>query len=789
MSTSSNDPWISKSPVAAEAKDLATHCVLCAHDCGIRIDVSGGDIAAVRPDKSNPFSRGHICNKVGGITFLKDHPERVRHPMRKRDDGTFERISWEQAIAEIASKLRDIHDAHGPRALALAGMGGQANHMGGGNLLALYEFLGSKRWFCAYAQEKTQHHLIEQWMFDAPCTMMFMSDGLRAGYIIEIGTNPRVSNLTRNHGEVDRAFRADPSRKRVVIDPRVTDGCKGAHRHIQLRPGSDAYLLAAIAATMVQRDLLDREWLEANTEGFERIEAMLGEVDIEEMARRCDVEVSAITETAAEFAAAPAAAIEQGLGAEHCWFSTCVSYLIRLIVSMTGNAGKAGGNVFYGSFGPAMAMPDRWDEPPRTVAAGVRGIRALAPYHMFSPTLLPEEILCDHPERIRALHCDTSNPMLNYQDTARWREAVERLELLVVVDNSFTETARLADYVLPPPMQYQKWEYVDFGRRWPEIIFQLRRPVLPLDPGDDVMPESEIYQRIAKETGFYGEVPAELFALGKAAAQSADGAAMFMMTAQDLAAKTGDANPVPRLVFWAHECLGPHLDSPAITPVWLFSMLNALTRPATVLRTLGDEWAAKSPFEIGFEIYRRILDHPEGVEIARYDEETSWHDEIMGWEDKRIRLAPGEMMDELRRAIATDLSAPDPDYPIILATGVRTRWTANTIIRNQAWRKGSGRHCTLHMSPADAKGLGIGDGSTVSLSTTRGSLQVEAEVDGRVRPGYAWLPNGFGMVQASADGREEVHGVNANELTDIADRDPITGCPHKKNVRCRIEAL
>ncbi|MFQ5478849.1 MAG: molybdopterin-dependent oxidoreductase [Candidatus Krumholzibacteriia bacterium] len=789
MTANNTDPWISRNPIVADASDIATHCVLCAHVCGIRVDIADGQIDAVRPDKGNPFSRGHICNKVTGVTFLQNHPERVRHPLRKRADGGFERISWDGAISEITAKLKTIYEQHGPRALALVGMGGQSNHLGGGNLLALYEFLGARRWFCPYAQEKTQHHLIEQWMFDSPCTMMFMSDGLRTNYMLEIGTNPRVSNLARTHAEVDKAFRQDKSRRRVVVDPRVTDGCKGAYRHIQLRPGSDAYLLLGMAAVMVQRDLLDRECLAEHTCGFEQIERELTVVDVEEMARRCDVAAKDIIDTAVEFAEAPSASIEQGLGAEHCWFSTGVSYLIRLIVSMTGNAGRAGGNVFYGSMGPTMLMPDRWDEPPRTVAAGIRGIRALAPYHMFSPTLVPEEILTDHPERIRALHVDTSNPMLNYQDTGRWREAIGRLELLVVVDMSFTETARLADYVLPPPIQYQKWEYADFGRRWPEIICQLRRPILPLGDDDDVMPESEIYHRIAKATGFYGEVPEELYELGKAAAETPEGAGAFLMQAQQLAAEKGDVNPTMRLVFWTHECVGPHLESPAISPVWIFSMLNGLTRPQTVVRALGAEWADKSPFELGHEVFRRILAHPEGVEIARYDKESSWTEELLGWDDKRIRLAPEPMIEELRRVVATDLSAPDAEYPITLATGVRTRWTANTIIRNQAWRKGSGPHCTVHVNPGDAGLLGIEDGATVVVSTHRSSVELPAEIDPGVRRGFAWIPNGFGMVQVDGTGREQVHGVNGNELTDSGDRDPFTGCPYKKNVRCRIEVL
>ena len=205
MTIAASHDWISRQPVPAAAEDVASHCVLCAHDCGIRVDVADGLIAKVRPDKTNPFSRGHMCNKVTAVSFLQEHAERVRHPLKKMPDSSFERIGWDQAISEIAAKLVEIHGEHGPKSLALVGMGGQANHLGGGNLIGLYEFLGSRRWFCAYAQEKTQHNLVEHLMFDAPPTMMFMPDGLRTHYMIEIGTNPKVSNLARNHVEVEKA--------------------------------------------------------------------------------------------------------------------------------------------------------------------------------------------------------------------------------------------------------------------------------------------------------------------------------------------------------------------------------------------------------------------------------------------------------------------------------------------------------------------------------------------------------------------------------------------------------
>src|SRR5438128_8368855 len=91
--------------IAQNATDLPTVCVLCSHNCGVRVDVADGRIVAVRGDETNPITKGYVCNKAFAISHYVEHGDRIRHPMRRTPDGTFERIDWETAIAEIADKL------------------------------------------------------------------------------------------------------------------------------------------------------------------------------------------------------------------------------------------------------------------------------------------------------------------------------------------------------------------------------------------------------------------------------------------------------------------------------------------------------------------------------------------------------------------------------------------------------------------------------------------------------------------------------------------------------------
>jgi anaerobic selenocysteine-containing dehydrogenase len=475
MATRTLDPSISKTPLALDGDDLATVCVLCSHNCGVRVDVREGMIRAVRGDEKSPITAGYICNKAMSIPFYVNHAQRLRHPLRRRADGSFERIGWNDAIGEIAAKLDGIRKAHSPRAIGLVGIGGQGNHMDAPYGLGFLRALGSRRWFNAFAQEKTQHNLMDQWMFDASPATFFHADMDNARFLLVLGTNPRISNRGHNPTESFKRFVEDPARRMVVVDPRETETTRGAHRHVRVRPGTDAYLLLGMAAAIVRNELLDYGFVRSRTRDFEILRDALATVDLDEMARRSGIDTAALVEIASELARAESAAIFYDLGVEQTPFSTLISYLIRVLLTLTDNVGRRGGNIFMETLLPPLKDPSRKREPERALVSGIPGIAALGNFAMFSPTLVPEEVMANHPERLRALIVEGSNPLLSFSDTARWREARERLDLLVVIEPAMTETAELADYVLPTPVGYEKWEMANFPKGYPEIFVQVRR--------------------------------------------------------------------------------------------------------------------------------------------------------------------------------------------------------------------------------------------------------------------------------------------------------------------------
>ncbi len=783
-SAASVDPSVSRGPIPLDARDLANVCVLCSHNCGVRVDVTDGRITAVRPDESS-LTEGYICNKGASIPLTVEHAQRLEYPLRRRGDGSFERISWATAIGEIAAKLQRIRAEHGGNAIGLIGGGGQGNHLGGAYGLSLTAALGSRRWYSSYAQEKSQHHLIDQWMFDAPPAVSLQPDEENAPLLVTIGTNPRVSNRGPKPNIVLNELRRAKNRKLIAIDPRITETTAGADVHLRLKPATDVFLLLAIAKTLLEEDRVDRTFIAERTVGFDRLKDALAAVDVGEMAKRCGLREDEIRGAAREIAGAEAASIMYDLAVEQTWFSTLNSYLIKLILALTGNVCRPGANFFREGFSPPVRSKNRFAEPERSVVAGVPAIRALGNFAMTSPSVVPEEILTGDPRRLRAVLVDNSNPWLAYADTPRWREARQELELMVVVEVAMTETAAVADYVLPAPVGYEKWEWAGFAKGgFPKIGTQLRPPVVP--PPGEALPEPEIYARLAEALDLFGDPPADLYALAQTALEP-DGIGPYIERLGRAAKERAGRAAGPCSLFWAYRTVGPQLPGPGPAALLLRCIDNGRRRPAAVVRALGGEWKDAGPARLGLEMFRRMLAHPEGVVIAVADRAKNFESNV-GWEDKRVRLLPEPMIAEIERALAFE--APlTKEFPFLLAAGLRTHWTANAIHRDPAWRKGKGPHCSLHLHPDDAKALGVADGGRVALRTKRGALELPAQIDRKALPGHVWAPNGFGAVYPDAKtGELTMQGVNLNEITDAFDRDPISGCPHHKAVPCRVEA-
>ena len=747
---------------------------LCSHNCGILIDVKEGKIDNVKADDENIITKGYSCNKGYSIAHYVHHKQRVKYPLKKSKDGTFERISWDQAIKEIGQKLKTIKKEHTGQAVAIAGIGGQGNHLDGPYAVSFLKSLKSPWFFNALAQEKTQHPLVDKWMMNTPSISFLHGDIENTDFALVLGTNPLVSHRGMRPTEEFRHLANDDNRKMAVVDPRVTETAKRGDYHLQIKPGTDAALLLALIKIIIENNWYNKDFVDDKVVGFERLLDEVKYVDEKVLAKKCKLSLAEIKAVAKGFSQSPTACIFWDLGVEQVPYSTLIAYLIRVLLTLTDNLGKKGGNgfltTFLPDFGPGNPKKKFFAAP----VSGIEGIPILGNTGYFSPNLLPEEIMADHDQRIRALIVEGSNPMLQYADTNKLETALDSLDILVVIDPAMTETAQKADYVLPTPVGYEKWEWSMFPKGYPEIYAQLRPPVL--EPLGEGLQEAEIYFRLAKTIGTVTEPPIALRLLAETISPRKLGAPFLgaLMKAAELSKK-----PMNRL-YWMYQLVGPHLEAKSLAAVWALCHMFVRTRLDDVKRSLNKKESRLNKFQIGELLFEKLMKNPRGVEMAKLNPDKNLEDNLM-YADKKIRIAPEVMLSEIEKLLKDNFK-PNPHFPFTLQAGHRTRWSANVIHRNPVWRKGRGPHCPVCISEEDAKKMNLMDGSMVRVESKSGEVELPLKIDKNLKTGHASIPNGFGTKYPDKNGNLTATGVNINLLTSASDRDPFTGVPYHKKV-------
>jgi anaerobic selenocysteine-containing dehydrogenase len=746
-----------------------TACILCSQNCGLEVVVEDRRLTRIRGDREHPTSKGYLCEKAQRLDYYQQARDRLTSPLRRRDDGTFERIDWDTAITEIASKLSAVRDQHGGASIFYYGGGGQGNHLGGAYARATRAVLGSVFTSNALAQEKTGEFWVDGQLFGRP-RCHTSGDFEHSEVAIFVGKNPWHSHGFPRARTVLKEISDDPNRALIVIDPRRTETAELADYHLQVRPGADVHCLRALLGVLVQEDLVDHAFLRDRTHGYDTIRATFEGVNVADLCLRAGLEESLVREVARRIARAESVASFEDLGLQQAPNSTLNSYLEKLVYLVTGNFAKRGAMNIHTRFA-SLGGGGSGREARTSPVGGHRVITGLIPANV-----IPDEILTDHPGRFRAMLVESANPAHSLADSKRMREALAALDCLVVIDVAMTETARLAHYVLPASSQYEKWEATFFNLEFPNNSFQLRAPLVP--PLEGTLAEPEIHRRLVRALGAYGD--ADLVDLKKAAASSRAEFGSAFFAAMAARPELFAVAPVVLL-----ETLGETLPdgSAAASVLWATAHSCAMTFPDSVKRA-GFEGEGPA---LGEALFDAIITKRAGVTFTIDPYEVVWS--RLDTPDKKIRLAVPELLKELGRVEATDSASAtiDPSFPFILSAGERRTSTANTIFRDPAWRK-KDVDGALRVSPADARRIGLIDGGNARVTTRRGSVITRVEITDTLREGHVTLPNGLGLSYPDGD-VDRVRGVGPNELTASDDRDFLAGTPWHKHVPARVEAV
>ncbi len=745
-----------------------TTCVLCGNLCGLEVRVENNRIVKVRGDKDNPRSEGYVCRKGLNIPFHQHHADRLKYPLKKAGE-TFTRISWDQAIEEVSQKLSTIVKDHGPRALALMGGGTIGCPSQGPFAVGLLRAMGSQYFYNALAQELTGRYWADGKSFGDQ-NLHTHPDLEKTDMLLTVGWNPIMSHHTPQARRVLTQFSKDPNKMLVVVDPRRSETAKIADIHLPIRPGTDALLFRAMISIIVNEGWENRGYIEEHVRGYEQIKPLFSNFDAREALKVCELDYDQVREVGRQFASRRSS-YRSDLGVLMNRHSTLISYLENVFLTICGRIGAKGGNIFDpGLRGvPRIKVPGQEQEGRawRTVATDFPPITNLYP-----PNVMPEEILNDHPDRLRAVMVSAANPLRSFADTSAYEKAFKQLDLLVTVDIAMTETASLSHYVLPALSAYESWDGGG-ATGFPKTFMQFRRPVV--EPEGEQIEAGEIFTRLADRLGFIPPIPASLYEAAEGGNRLQFGGALMVFLKDHPEAGR-------RMPYILSKTLGKKLGSGNLASLW--GRLQTLPAPA-------QERAVRAGFisgpGLGDAVFQAVIDHPQGVYTGECDPETWDQFQLVATEDRRINLDVPEMADWLKEidpgAEEKRLRQDENIFPLIMSSGRHWDVNANTQMRDPDWNKGK-RACTLTMHPKDAEKFGLHDGQMVKVITEAGEEIIELEVTEMTRPGYAVMPHGFGLVHQG-----KTYGANANRLAKNTHRDRIAGTPLHRFIRCRVEGI
>ncbi len=748
---------------------IPTACILCTCNCGIEVQLGGEgnrEFTRIRGDKNHPVSKGYACEKPQRLNYYQDNNARILAPLRRKKDGSYEEVDWDTAFSEVAKRLAAIRDAHGGDKIFYYGGGGQGNHLPGGYSTATRSVLGMEYSSNALAQEKTGEYWVAGKMFGG----WPHPDFENCEVAVFLGKNPWQSHGIPRARVTLREIARDPERTMIVIDPRRTETADLADIHLPVRPGRDAWLLSAILGVIVQEGLVDEGWLAKHATDYEDICESLRDVPVDDYAKTAGVDVAAVREAARRIAEAESVALVEDLGVQQNRHSTLVSYLSRLVWVLTGNYGKRGGmgipaSMIGGGMGSDQGPAFDESQRPRSPVTGARIISGSIPCNS-----IPDEILTDHPDRFRAMIVEAENPAHSLADSQRMKEAFEALEFLVVIDVAMTETARLADYILPTPTQFEKAEATFFNWEYPTNSFHLRGPLL--DAPDGVLPEPEIHARLVEALG--GLPHEEVETLKEALSKGRPQFAAAFMSAMQSNPMVGAALPAV-----LYRTLGPTLPEGMASAAALWGL-------ATMAFMSNADSVRRAGYDSPEALFDAIVESKSGMIFAAEDYEECW--KRVASADGKINLAVPELYEELAGLESEAPVEGTGEWPFLLSAGERRSFTANTIMRNPEWRK-KDRAGALRINPGDAQELGLSEGDLAKLTTKRASVEVEVELNDTMQSGHVSLPNGYGVDYPGVDLESTPIGIAPNDLTAIEDRDWLAGTPWHKTVPARVEAV
>lgn len=708
--------------IGTSPETVHTFCRYCLAACGVDVTVQDNTITKISADKLNPHSWHDFCAKGRTANQLVEHPRRIMNPMRRVGDSYVE-ASWDEAIADIAARMNWLIDADGPDAVGV--YYGNPSGFSSSNIIFMNGWLDAigthSRYFVGSVDQNAMH-VVASAMYGSQL-MSPVSDVDHCDYFLLVGTNPAVSAwnwLESVPGGWRRALeRQKGGATLVVVDPVRTETAEKSDVHLAVRPGQDWALLLAMVKVILDEGLEHAEDCRDLATGVADLRALVADTDLDDLAARCDVRRDDIERVARGFATARGAMVVTRTGVSLHAAGTVAEWLGHVLNVITGRMDRPGGRRFERGYVDALRMFDLVKAEPHR--SRLRGREMVVGAHGLSE--LPDEITTPGRGQIRAMVINCGNPVVSGPDGAKLDAALADLDLLVAIDFVQRESHRHAHWLLPAVHWLERNDLPAFTSSMHDEPF-VQYGVKAVEPPPGAREEWRIWIDLAIA------MRRPLF--------RARGLNGFITASRRLATLTRR----PGLAF------NPH---------WIDRLVIATSRKIN-----GHKLS-----------WRDLTGNPHGLVLG--PREFGHFREALRTDDKRVHAAPPEFVARTRELLTSTAPSAPQRFPFQLGNR-RHRHSMNSWLNELPGLHPAGKHNEVLINPADAAGLGIGDGDRVRVFSSIGEVELDAALSERLRRGLVVIDHGWGSRIFDPRGGDapQSYGVNRNLLVDGESIDPLS---------------
>jgi len=475
---------------------------VCEPACGLIASVRGDELLRLEADREHPISKGFVCNKGIYGADVHNDPDRLRYPLKRIEDGGFEEIGWDQACAEIAERLQKIVAGHGGRAVgSYTGNPTAFNSLYGPSFGSFMRQLGARNHFSSGTQDCANKFAASEAVYGTR-TLHPLPDLDHSDFILIIGENPAVSHMSfvSIPNPMQHLKDAESRGARVLyLNPRKIESASIAGEVLHVQPDTDVYLLAALIHE-IDRSVGFHESVGRDGDRVTELRSFVAGYPAKRVAGVTGIPADTIRELARDFANAPAACAHMSTGVNMGRQGTLAYWLLQMLVFVTGNLGRRGGNFYSLGFyerspSAGRAVPEGMLQTPYGEVKKPGGVGINLPGNLLA------SYITDPQQPIRALFVSSGNPVLSIGGEVQLREAMESLELLVCVDIYRNATAEYADYVLPAAGAFEREDInlPGIGLQFDPSV-QFTEAMVPA--AFERKPDWWIYERLAQAMGF-----------------------------------------------------------------------------------------------------------------------------------------------------------------------------------------------------------------------------------------------------------------------------------------------